>query len=58
MLKTELEKYKEDTDKACQLVIDLLYPGKSFGDIRVEDYNKIITLMRGVLGIPEPKEDE
>lgn len=58
MLKAELEKYKEDTDKACKQVIDLLYPGKSFGDIRVEDYNRIIALMRGVLGIPEPKENE
>tara|TARA_R100001510_G_C7649104_1_gene206492 strand:+ start:75 stop:251 length:177 start_codon:yes stop_codon:yes gene_type:complete len=58
MLKSELEKYKKETDKACQAVIDILYPGKSFGDIRVEDYNKIIALMRGVLGIPEPKENE
>jgi len=58
MLKAELEQYKEDTDKACQQVLNLLYPGKSFGDIRVEDYNRIIALMRGVLGIPEPKENE
>lgn len=58
MLKAELEKYKKETDKACQDVIDILYPGKSFGDIRVEDYNKIIAIMRGVLGIPEPKENE
>jgi len=57
MLKAELEKYKEDTDKACKQVIDLLYP-KSYGDIKVEDYNRILALMRGVLGIPEPKENE
>lgn len=57
MLKADLEKYKEDTDKACKQVIDILYP-RSFGDINVDHYNKILALMRGVLGIPEPKENE
>mgnify|MGYP003116445410 FL=1 len=57
MLKAELEKYKEDAEKSAKQGIDLLYP-KSFGDIRVEDYNKVLGFLRAIAGIPEPKESD
>lgn len=57
MLKAELEKYYEDTKKRAKEGIDVLYP-KSYGDIFVEDYNKVLNILREIAGIPEPKEGE
>jgi len=57
MLKADLEQYKEDAEKSAKQAIDFLYP-KSYGDIRVEDYNKVLALLRDIAGIPEPKENE
>lgn len=57
MLKTELEKFREDSIKEAKKGIDLLYP-KSYGDILVDDYNKVLNILRGIAGIPEPKEGE
>ena len=53
----ELEKVNEDNIKLAKQAIDQLYP-KSYGDIRVEHYNKVINLCRLIAGIPEPKEGE
>jgi len=53
----ELEKVNEDNIKLAKQAIDKLYP-KSFGDVRVENYNKVINLCRLIAGIPEPKEGE
>jgi hypothetical protein len=57
MLKTELEEWKEATEKLAKEGVDLLYP-KSYGDILVEDYNKVLSLLREIAGIAEPKEDD
>jgi hypothetical protein len=57
MLKAELEKFREDAVKEAKKGIDLLYP-KSYGDIFVDDYNKVLNILREIAGIPEPKEGE
>ena len=57
MLKTELEEWKQATEKLAKEGADLLYP-KSYGDILVEDYNKVLSLLREIAGIAEPKEDD
>ena len=56
-LVAELEAEKEENIKLAKQAIDQLYP-KSFGDVRVEHYNKVINLCRMIAGIPEPKENE
>jgi len=53
----ELEKAKEDDVKSASQGIDVLYP-KSYGDIMVEDYNRVLALLRAIAGITEPKEGE
>lgn len=53
----ELEEKLEDNVKNAKQAIDQLYP-KSYGDILVENYNKVIGFCRDIAGIPEPKEDE
>jgi len=53
----ELEKKIEDNVKNAKQAIDQLYP-KSYGDVRVEHYNKVIGFCRDIAGIPEPKENE
>tara|TARA_X000001382_G_scaffold23929_1_gene14864 strand:- start:439 stop:609 length:171 start_codon:yes stop_codon:yes gene_type:complete len=55
MLKAELEKFKEDTEKKAKKVVDLL-DNKSYGDVSVVHLNVILNLMRDILGIEEPKE--
>lgn len=56
-LVAELEAEKEENIKLAKQAIDQLYP-KSFGDVRVEHYCKVINLCRMIAGIPEPKENE
>lgn len=56
-LVAELEAEKEENIKLAKQAIDQLYP-KSFGDVRVEHYNKVINFCRMIAGIPEPKENE
>ena len=53
----ELEEKLEDNVKNAKQAIDQLYP-KSFGDVRVQHYNKVIAFCRDIAGIPEPKENE
>ena len=53
----ELEATKEDDIKLASQAIDQLYP-KSYGDVRVQHYNKVIGFCRDIAGIPEPKENE
>ena len=53
----ELEAVKEDDIKLAKQAIDQLYP-KSYGDVRVEHYIRVIELCRMIAGIPEPKENE
>lgn len=57
MLKSELEKFREDSIKNAKRGIDTLYP-KSYGDIFVEDYNKVLKILRDIAGVEEPKEKE
>ena len=64
MLKAELEKKVkeleaqiEDNIKNAKQAIDQLYP-KSYGDVKVEHYNKVIGFCRDIADIPEPKENE
>ena len=57
MLKTELEKFREDSIKEAKVGMSYLYP-KSFGDIRVDDYNKVLDILRKIAGVPVPKESD
>ena len=53
----ELELKLEDNVKSAKQAIDQLYP-KSYGDVKVEHYNKVIGFCRDIADIPEPKENE
>jgi|TARA_R100000482_G_scaffold115966_1_gene59052 Fe2+ transport system protein B len=53
----ELEAQIEDNIKNAKQAISQLYP-KSYGDVRVHHYNKVIAHCRDIAGIPEPKENE
>tara|TARA_R110000751_G_scaffold29592_2_gene76044 strand:+ start:2192 stop:2365 length:174 start_codon:yes stop_codon:yes gene_type:complete len=57
MLKTELEKWKEDTEKVC-LEAHNLIDGKSYGDMTLANMKDIWKLMRGVLGLEIPIDDD
>ena len=57
MLKSDLEKFREDSIKEAKKGIDLLYP-KSYGDIFVGDYNKVLDILRKIAGVPVPKESD
>lgn len=56
MLKAELEAWKNDTEKKCKEAHDLI-DNKSYGDIKLEDMQKIWTIMRGILGLEIPKDE-
>jgi len=57
MLKSELEAWKEDTEKKCKEAHDLI-DNKSYGDIKLEDMQKIWVIMRGILGLEIPADDK
>ena len=57
MLKAELEKWKEDTEKVC-LEAHSLLDGKGYSDISLANIKDIWKLMRGVLKLEIPEDEE
>jgi hypothetical protein len=53
MLKAELEKWKEDTEKKAQLIYDALH-NKSVGDVGVDNYKTIYAKACEILGKEVP----
>ena len=56
MLKAELEAWKKDTEDKGKEAHDLI-DNKSYGDIKLEDMQKIWVIMRGILGLEIPKDE-
>ena len=57
MLKAELEKWKEDTEKELESMLSEI-DGKSMGDIKIENLKSVWTKIMTLLGRDIPKEDE
>lgn len=57
MLKAELEKWKEDTEKELEAMLSEI-DGKSMGDIKIENLKSVWTKIMTLLGRKIPKETD
>tara|TARA_R100000742_G_C4171120_1_gene9358 strand:- start:92 stop:274 length:183 start_codon:yes stop_codon:yes gene_type:complete len=57
MLKAELEKWKEDTEKELEAMLSEI-DGKSMGDIKIENLKSVWTKIMTLLGRNIPKETD
>ena len=57
MLKAELEKWKEDTEKELESMLSEI-DGKSMGDIKIENLKSVWTKIMTLLGREIPKDSD
>jgi|TARA_R100000458_G_scaffold33656_1_gene30961 hypothetical protein len=57
MLKAELEKWKEDTEKELESMLSEI-DGKSMGDIKIENLKSVWTKIMTLLGRDIPKDSD